>query len=53
MEEKICRPARTYSDMRDAIFEELFIIAKDDKSVILLMGDQGTQSFKKFQKKIP
>ena len=53
MEEKIHRPARIYSDMRDAIFEELFLLAKEDKNIVLLMGDQGAQSFKKFREQIP
>lgn len=42
-----------YNDMRDAIFEELYSIAKKDKDVILLVGDQGARSFEKFKKNIP
>lgn len=41
-----------YTDMRDAIFEELYLIAKKDRDVILLVGDQGAKSFEKFQKNI-
>lgn len=43
----------TYSDLRDAIFEEIFNIAKEDKNVVLLMGDQDAVSFEKFRKQIP
>lgn len=39
--------------MRDAFFEELFQIASSDKDVILLMADQGAQTIKKFEEKIP
>lgn len=39
--------------MRDAFFEELFQIASKDKDVILLMADQGAQTMKKFEEKIP
>ncbi len=42
-----------YTDMRDAIFEELYLIARKDRDVILLVGDQGAKSFEKFQKNIP
>ncbi len=50
---KIFAPKRQHQDMRDAFFEELFQIATDDKDVILLMADQGAQTFKKFEEKIP
>ena len=42
-----------YTDMRDAVFEELYLIAREDRDVVLLVGDQGAKSFEKFQKKIP
>lgn len=47
------RPPRDYSDMRDAIFEELFILASADKDIVLLMGDQGAQTFRKFKEQMP
>ncbi len=42
-----------YDDMRDAMFEELYINALKDKDVVLLLGDQGALSFKKFKENIP
>lgn len=50
---KILAPKQEYQDMRDAFFEELFQIASKDKDVVLLMADQGAQTFKKFEEKIP
>ncbi|TSC88513.1 MAG: transketolase [Microgenomates group bacterium Gr01-1014_7] len=50
---KITAPKRKYQDMRDAFFEELFQIASIDRDVILLMADQGAQTMKKFEEKIP
>lgn len=50
---KILAPNQRYLDMRDAFFEELFRIALNDKDVLLLMGDQGAATFKKFEEKIP
>lgn len=50
---KITAPKQEYQDMRDAFFEELFQIALSDKEVILLMADQGAQTMKKFEEKIP
>lgn len=50
---KIFAPKKSYQDMRDAFFEELFQIAQSDKDVILLMADQGAQTMKKFEEKIP
>jgi transketolase len=47
------KPSEIYSDMRDAFFEELYLIAKKDKDVILLIGDQGAQSLEKFCKEMP
>jgi len=44
---------RTYSDLRDAIFEEIFLIAKKDKDVVVLMADQDAFTFGKFRKEIP
>lgn len=50
---KILAPKQKYQDMRDAFFEELFLIASFDRDVILLMADQGAMSLKKFEEKIP
>ena len=44
---------KIHTDLRDAMFEEIFDIAKKDRNVILLMGDQGAASFAKFKKEIP
>ena len=44
---------KIYTDLRDAMFEEIFVLAKMDKNVILIMGDQGAASFAKFKKEIP
>ena len=49
----VTKAKKTYSDFRDAFFDELFLIAKKDKDVVLLMGDQGAKSFEKFKKDIP
>ena len=43
----------TYTDIRDALFEELFELALQDRSIMLLSGDQGAFSIKKFQDSIP
>lgn len=50
---KTLAPSTIYSDMRDAFFEELYLIAKKDKDVILLIGDQGAKTLEKFYKDIP
>ncbi len=50
---KILAPKQQYMDMRDTFFEELFQIASYDPDVILLMADQGAQTMKKFEDKIP
>ena len=42
-----------YTDIRDALFEELFELATKDRSIMLLSGDQGAFSIKKFQDSIP
>ena len=42
-----------HTDLRDAVFEEIFELAKKDKNVVLLMGDQDAASFKKFRAEIP
>lgn len=47
------KPFGQYQDMRDAFFEELFQIAKQDKTVILLVADQGTQTLQKFKMQLP
>lgn len=47
------RPKKIYSDFRDAFFDELYLIAKEDRDVVLLMGDQGAMSFEKYRESIP
>jgi len=42
-----------YTDIRDALFEELFELALNDRFIMLLSGDQGAFSIKKFQDSIP
>ena len=42
-----------YTDIRDALFEELFELALKDRSVMLLSGDQGAFSIRKIQEHIP
>ena len=42
-----------YNDMRDAIWEEVYLKALKDKNVILLLGDQGAGTFTKFRENIP
>ena len=50
----IIKPEKTiYTDMRDAMFEELYKNALKDKDVILLLGDQNAGTFKKFRENIP
>ncbi len=44
---------KIYDDMRDAIFEELYKLALKDKNIVLLLGDQGAETFKKFRENIP
>lgn len=43
---------KIYTDIRDAIFEELYDIALQDKKVILLSADNGAAISKKFEKNI-
>lgn len=42
-----------YSDTRDAIFDELYQIALNDKNVVVLTADTGARRFKDFQQNIP
>ncbi len=44
---------RNYTDTRDAFFEELYLLAVADNNVILIHGDQGAETFKKFRQIIP
>lgn len=44
---------KQYDDSRDAIFQELYSIALDDKNVIVLAADTGAAMFKEFKKNIP
>lgn len=43
----------SYSDMRDAFFEELYQVAKKDSDVVVLMADQDARTFKKFREEMP
>ncbi len=43
----------SYSDMRDAFFEELYRVAKTDPDVVVLMADQDARTFKKFREEMP
>lgn len=43
----------TVTDMRDAFFEELYLIAKKDPNVIVLMADQDARTFQKFRAEMP
>jgi len=40
-------------DMRDAFFDELFNIAKNDSQVIFLTADMGAHSLARFKKELP
>ena len=40
-------------DMRDAFFDELYEIAKDDENVLFLTADMGAFSLNRFRKDIP
>ena len=42
-----------YTDCRDALFNEIFELAKIDKNVILLSGDTGAFIFTQFKKELP
>jgi transketolase len=42
-----------YDDFRDAVFENIYEAALKDKNIIVLLGDQGAQTFDKFRKHIP
>jgi transketolase len=56
MEHKITyrkEPVGSYSDMRDAFFEELYRVAKKDPDVVVLMADQDARTFKKFREEMP
>ena len=44
---------KTYTDIRDAIFEELYDIALKDKKTVILSADTGALMFKKFKETIP
>lgn len=44
---------RAYTDTRDATFEELFLIAQQDRNVVLLTADTGAFVFPRFAKELP
>lgn len=44
---------KVYKEARDAAFQELFDIALQDKSVLILSADTGALMFKKFMEHIP
>ena len=44
---------KTYNDPRDAVFEELYNIALNDKNVILFVADTGAMILEKFKKDLP
>lgn len=44
---------KSYSDIRDAVFQELYDIALKDPKVIVLSADTGAMMFKEFKKNIP
>jgi transketolase len=44
---------KTYTDTRDAIFEELYDIAVNDSNVMLISADTGAMKFADFEKNIP
>ncbi|MFA5394973.1 MAG: transketolase C-terminal domain-containing protein [Methanogenium sp.] len=41
------------NDLRDVFFDELFLLAKNNSSIVLLTADMGAQSLEKFQKELP
>ncbi|PIR57843.1 MAG: 1-deoxy-D-xylulose-5-phosphate synthase [Parcubacteria group bacterium CG10_big_fil_rev_8_21_14_0_10_38_31] len=44
---------KKYTDIRDAIFEELYDIALKDKKVVILSADNGASIFKRFEENMP
>lgn len=44
---------KSYTDARDAIFEELYALALNDRDVIVLSADTGAYMFNLFKKNIP
>lgn len=44
---------KNYTDIRDAIFGELYDLAFQDKKTILLSADNGAAIFKKFEENLP
>jgi transketolase len=42
-----------YTDTRDAIFDELYSVALNDKNVIVLTADTGIRKFEDFKRNIP
>lgn len=42
-----------YTDPRDAIFEEIYQLALNDKQVVMLTVDTGARKFKDFQSNLP
>ena len=44
---------QTYTDIRDALFEEIYKLAVEDSSVMVLAADQGAFTLNKFRRDIP
>ncbi len=44
---------KNYTDIRDAIFDELYNIALNDKKVVIISVDTGAMIFKKMKENIP
>lgn len=44
---------KEYTDSRDAVFQEIFELAKHDRNVMILSGDTGAFIFKKMQEELP
>ncbi|MBU0847194.1 1-deoxy-D-xylulose-5-phosphate synthase [Patescibacteria group bacterium] len=44
---------KEYNDSRDAVFQELYQLALNDKNVMLLSADTGAMMFREFKKNIP
>ena len=42
-----------YTDCRDAVFQEIFILAKKDPRVVVLSADTGAFIFKQFKEELP
>ena len=45
--------SQTYTDIRDALFEEVYRLALEDASVMILSADQGAFTLNKFRSEMP